>query len=227
MALSDPRELERFYVALERLAKAHGGARRLGDCHGRLPWPQRGVYFFFEPGELRPNGKPRVVRVGTHAVSAGSGSTLWGRLKQHLGTGAAGSSGGNHRGSIFRRHVGSALLGAGRVPQCLTWGAGQSRPEGVAKASELPLEVVVSSVLAAMQVVWVDVDGEPSSSSERATIERSAIALLSGAEPPSSAWLGRHAAAPEIRRSGLWNVNYVDDPHEPRGVDLLEARSRR
>jgi hypothetical protein len=29
----------------------------------------------------------RVTRVGTHAVSAGSSTSLWDRLKQHYGTG--------------------------------------------------------------------------------------------------------------------------------------------
>ena len=77
--------------------------------------PRRGVYFFFEPGELREDGRtPRVVRVGTHAVSAGSRTTLWTRLRDHRGHVIGRHvGGGNHRASIFRRHVGSALLGRG------------------------------------------------------------------------------------------------------------------
>src|SRR5579862_1245890 len=91
-----------FYELLARLEHEHGGRRRLSDCHGRMEWPRRGVYFFFEPGENRTdtgNG-PRVVRVGTHALNAGSGTSLWGRLSHHRG--AARSGGGNHRASIFR-----------------------------------------------------------------------------------------------------------------------------
>jgi hypothetical protein len=69
----------------------------------------RGVYFFFEGGELRSQSGSGglVVRIGTHAVSVGSKSTLWGRLAQHRGSL---SGNGNHRGSIFRLWVGSALL---------------------------------------------------------------------------------------------------------------------
>src|SRR5207249_4529063 len=112
-------ELERFYSTLSSLALKLGGPRVLAECDGRMRWPNRGVYFFFEPGEHRaaPNGEQlRIVRVGTHAVSAGSQTTLWTRLKQHRGTGMPGDppGRGNHRGSIFRRHVGTALLGAGR-----------------------------------------------------------------------------------------------------------------
>jgi hypothetical protein len=55
------------------------------------------VYFFREAGETRcdsGNG-PRIVRVGTHALKAGSSTKLWTRLSQHRGKSAGG---GNHRG---------------------------------------------------------------------------------------------------------------------------------
>jgi hypothetical protein len=38
-----------------------------------MSWPRRGVYFFFENGEMRSETGtgPRVVRVGTHAMRSG------------------------------------------------------------------------------------------------------------------------------------------------------------
>ena len=94
--MTDPAaDLDRFYALLARLEQAIGGTRTLADCHGRMGWPTRGVYFFFEPGEQRRNGAPRVTRVGTHALTATSKATLWGRLAQHRGRG---SGGGDHRG---------------------------------------------------------------------------------------------------------------------------------
>ncbi|MEX2551954.1 MAG: hypothetical protein WD627_03005, partial [Actinomycetota bacterium] len=100
-------DLERFYHLLFELERRVGGKRTLGECHGRMRWPARGVYFFFEPEERRSSyGTMRVVRVGTHALTPGSSSTLWGRLRQHRGRG---SGSGNHRGSIFRLHLGAAL----------------------------------------------------------------------------------------------------------------------
>ena len=86
-----------------QLAQGLPGPRRLRDCHGSDGWPQRGVYFFFEPGEVRADGSDRVVRVGTHALTATSQATLWGRLRQHRGR-LAGlhPGGGNHRASVFR-----------------------------------------------------------------------------------------------------------------------------
>src|SRR5690606_956782 len=97
-------DLNRFYDVMRELRDRLGGERTLADCHGRMDWPRQGVYFFFEPGEMREYGtEMRVVRVGTHAVSLGSRTTLWKRLRQHRGTlGGASAGSGNHRGSIFR-----------------------------------------------------------------------------------------------------------------------------
>lgn len=101
------RDLVRLYDVLSELGD-RVGRRMLNECDGRMNWSSRGVYFFFETGESRPDGTtPHVVRVGTHAVSAGSKTTLWNRLSTHRGTR---SGGGNHRGSIFRLWVGTALL---------------------------------------------------------------------------------------------------------------------
>ena len=45
--------LRRFYDCLAQLERRAGGARQLSECSGRMPWPERGVYFFLEPGETR------------------------------------------------------------------------------------------------------------------------------------------------------------------------------
>ena len=63
-----------------------------------------------EEGEVRAETGdcPRIVRVGTHALKTGSKTKLWTRLKQHKGITRTG--GGNHRGSIFRKIMGAALI---------------------------------------------------------------------------------------------------------------------
>src|SRR5690242_13971991 len=110
-------DLIRFYEILGTLEKKVGGKRTLAECDGRMPWPRRGVYFFFEPGEVRSDsgGGPRVVRVGTHALANGSTTTLWRRLSQHRGSKRSG--GGNHRGSIFRLLVGTRPQPTGSAPR--------------------------------------------------------------------------------------------------------------
>ena len=102
--------LKHFYGSLSMLEDRIGGARRLSDTSGRMSWPRRGIYFFTEPGEARTEtgDGPRIVRVGTHAVTAGSNSKLWDRLYHHRGPAKSGH--GNHRGSVFRDIVGKALI---------------------------------------------------------------------------------------------------------------------
>src|SRR5688572_10923820 len=117
-------DLRRFYSLLDDLARRTGGTRRLADCSGGLEWPPRGVYFFMESGEVRRESGdgPRIVRVGTHALKDGSRTTLWKRLSQHKGQR---DGNGNHRGSIFRLLVGTALL-ANDPALCASWGQGNN-----------------------------------------------------------------------------------------------------
>jgi hypothetical protein len=221
-------DLDRFYGLLDVAARRTEGPRHLAECTAGSGWPTRGVYFFFEPGEVRRDGAaPRVVRVGTHALT-NSRTTLWQRLAAHRGS-AGGSmpGGGNHRGSIFRLHVGAALLASGVADPALgsTWGVGSSAPRAVREA-EYPLERAVSAVIGAMRLVWVGIDDPPGPGSDRGVVERGAIALLSGGgdappDPASPAWLGHHAQRAAIRSSGLWNVNHVDEGGDPRFLDVL------
>jgi hypothetical protein len=87
-------------------------ARKLGDCTGYMDWPDRGVYVFLARDERREtDGRRRVVRVGTHAVSAGSDTSLWDWLRTHRGaTRGTYEGGGNHRGSVFRERVGETTV---------------------------------------------------------------------------------------------------------------------
>jgi hypothetical protein len=169
-------DLRNFYALLGSLAERVGGPRTLAACSGRLGWPERGVYFFMEDGEVRSDSGtgPRIVRVGTHAVTEGSGTKLWTRLSQHRGHKAGG---GNHRGSIFRLIVGTAVM-ARNAYDFPNWGRGNNAPADV-RAGEKALEYEVSKVICAMPFLWLAIDDEPGAKSHRGYIERNAIALLS------------------------------------------------
>ena len=222
--------LDDLYALLAELEVRVGGKRALRDCNGRMAWPQRGVYFFFEEGEYRENGTtPRVVRVGTHALGA-SRSTLWGRLLQHRGTDRGSTpGGGNHRGSIFRRHVGAALLSGEDWPEPLrhSWGQG-STANRVIRVQEYPLELEVSNHIRRMPFLWLGVEDAPTATSDRGVIETGAISLLSNldrdnVDPSASGWLGALSDRHSIRASGLWNVNHVGDPADVRFLKVIEV----
>jgi hypothetical protein len=210
--------LDRFYDEIASIASTQGGKRKLSDCRSNMSWPRRGVYFFFEDGEFREDGiTPRVTRVGTHALGP-SRTTLWNRLSQHNGTiGGSMPGGGNHRGSIFRLHVGSAILNTNEWPDAVHahWGKG-STADAAIRQVEYPLEVAVSRYIGNMPFTWIGVNDDPSIRSDRGVIETGAISLLSNRsrptiDPPSASWLGRNADRAAIRDSGLWNVKHVDD----------------
>ena len=212
-------DLDKFYDIMDALEQKVGGKRLLSECDGKMPWPEQGIYFFFENRELRENGSMRVVRVGTHGLQEGSQSTLWERLRQHRGnTTGEHKGGGNHRSSIFRLHVGTALITKNgyNVP---TWGVGEDSESDVSEA-ELEVEIQVSDYIRAMPFLWLAVDDPPGPDSLRGVIERNSIGLLSNYEkeevldPAFSGWLGRYCENEKVRHSGLWNVNYIEEEYE-------------
>lgn len=220
-------DLQLFYYLLSALEEKLAGVRYLANCSGRMLWPKRGIYFFMEPGETRSHSGrgPRIVRVGTHALKAGSGTTLWKRLYQHKGV--ARSGGGNHRGSIFRLIVGTALIERDAI-DCDSWDDRRSSAPREVRESELPLERTVSQVIGNMSFLWLSVDDEPGPQSLRGFVERNAIALLSSygkppIDPPSDSWLGSHCTREKVRTSGLWNSNHVDESYDPTFLDTLAS----
>lgn len=223
--LSRERDFKRFYELLEHISRFHGGTRLLRDCTGRNLWPERGVYFFFEDGERRSGSGmgARVVRVGTHAITKRREKTkLWERLRAHRGT-VKGS--GYQRGSRFRKLIGASLIKRENL-SCPSWDEQKNVPK-TALVTEYPIEQRVSSKIGAMPFLWLAVDDPPGPESNRAVIERGAIALLSEADkqpidPASEGWLGRYCNRPKVQASGLWNNNHVGDTYDPGFMDVME-----
>lgn len=218
--------MDRFYELLFRVVALNSNAhRKLSQQTASSVAYERGLYFFFEDGEQRMTSpfQQRVVRVGTHAVSQGSKATLWNRLRTHRG----GSNGlGNHRGSIFRLHVGESLIRRGELESIFsTWGAGQSATAEI-RLHEQEIELAVSEHIGEMPVAWVEVHDEASADSDRTYLERNFIALLAGPtgplDLPSGNWLGHWSGREAVRYSGLWNVNHVYENFDPTALDIFE-----
>jgi hypothetical protein len=214
----------RFSRLLHRLWLAQSGGRRIRETSGRQAWPARGLYFILEPDHSLGAGRmPRIVRVGTHAVSAGSKTSLWDRLSTHRGTTVGG---GSHRSSIFRLHVGRAIMANDPAhPWPKTWSQGQSAPK-LTTATEVILENRVSEIIGELSVIWLDVDDDAGPLSERAYLERNAIGLLSrmGVLTPAtrSSWIGQLSPDWRIATSGLWNLNHLFQKPDDDFLDRLE-----
>ena len=222
-------DIKEFYDILACIEGRVRGCRTLAKCDGRMTWPDRGVYFFFEANEQRSlSGKgARVVRVGAHAVRNNSQTTLWDRLRQHCDSTRSG--GGNHRSSVFRKLIGEALAKRGDCQFPESWNKKLKDAEketGVGsseiRSKELELEKLVSSYIGKMPFLWLNVPDDPGPNSKRAFIERNAIALLCNAQQTddtdkaSESWLGRYSEQPKVRNSGLWNRDYVDKDYDPK-----------
>lgn len=189
--------------------------------------PEQGVYFFFDPNEETRFSSVlgRLVRIGTHGVSIGSKASLRDRLRAHLGT----MDGyGNHRSSVFRLHVGEAMIRRDglrkRFPQ---WGAGQNS-SSLVRERERPLERKVSEAISRLHVATLDVADTPMKTSARAVIETSMIALFTEncqpVENSRSDWLGRYSAHDLISRIGLWNLRDVGSEADLKIVETLRGR---
>jgi len=221
-------EVDRLYELLQLPSNA------IRSHHGRIPtprdlpaarnaWRTKGVYFFFEPGEKRATSDAqRIVRIGTHIGEAssiesrvvGEHSIDWGR-------------------SVFRRHVGTALIRKGEFDSAID-SAERERWAGLwfSRVGKWPvhthpnrlhptlhaLHPFVTATIGRMTLVWIEIPDR----TERLELEKQCIKLLSNylrgevaIDPPSDGWLGRHALSEEVRRSGLWNVVHVKKPHTP------------
>lgn len=174
----------------------------------------------------------RVVRVGTHALTATSRTSLWKRLSQHRGN--ANGQRGNHRGSIFRLLVGKAIQ-TRNAETVRSWGIAESISTAASKlgvhhehlvAQEMEAERAVSRAIGEMPCIWLGISDSPGPDSLRGYVERNAIALLSNAgriplDPPSKSWLGQYCDREKVRESGLWNNRHIDKTYNPEFLDKL------
>ena len=80
-------DLIRLYRIFDTLEASTAGKRLLAQLAPCGSWPRRGVYFFFEPGEVCSGSGhgSRLVRIGTQALGVGARSTLHYRLRQQPG----------------------------------------------------------------------------------------------------------------------------------------------
>ena len=155
----------------------------------------KGVYFFFDPAEKINNGYNRIIRVVSHGLSGKSNSTLKGRLRQHKGFL---NGGGNRRVSVFRRHVGNAIIKKENFDE------NQVRDEVLEKM----ISDYINSLPLAVLLFEDDAD-------KRRIFEKNSIRILSNcSENFNKDWLGSFSIDEKISKSGLWNIQHVNINNE-------------
>ena len=203
------KRIARFYYYLDQLEEKVGGLYSFRDDLNDLP--RKGVEFYFEEGEFRTeSNKLRVVRIG-------ASNRIFDRLNNdHMGD--------NARNSIFRRHIGRALLNVQEGLQDLYY---ENIPNNI--DSIIDEEMVSEHLLNYIRFLILPVEVK----STRKFIKNTAISLLSNystpseVNPPTDEWLGNDSidtdGCPylEIRDSGLWNEKLVKSTNSNRQEEFL------
>jgi hypothetical protein len=163
--------------------------------------PANGIYILFERGETG-HGDGRIVRIGTHR---GDGQ-LPGRISEHF------SAANRHR-SIFRKHIGRALLNQrGEQALLAEWDIDlttrASRQRHESKLDHTGLQAMEEEVTRHMherfRIAFLPVEDKE----RRLHLEAALIGTISQCDRcgASQTWLGRHSPKPPVRRSGLWQT---------------------
>lgn len=177
------------------------------ECH-RFPFEESklqrsGIYLLFERGETGHGGE-RIVRAGTHTGV----DNLCSRLYEHFLT-------ENKDRSIFRKHIGRALLTRDADPFLASWNVDLTKRENrerygasIDRGYQARVEAAVSKYTRDnFSFVVFKADDK----AERLALESKLISTLSLCDEcrASESWLGHHAPHPKIRASGLWLVNHL------------------
>jgi hypothetical protein len=172
-----------------------------------FPPPERplganGLYFIFERGEVA-HGGDRIVRVGSHT---GHGNLL-ARLREHVTH--------NKDRSIFRKHIGRALLAKAGDPFLDDWNRDLTSHAARAQFSgridmtrQAQVEEAVTRHIRANLTFCMIGTPDPE---EALALEKRCIATVAQCPgcQPSPAWLGSYSPIAAIRESGLWQAQHL------------------
>jgi len=167
----------------------------------RTVLPRSGIYLFFEKGEtimIDNRVFDRIVRVGTHLKDG----NFPGRIRQHYGN--KHSLRGNKNGSVFRKHLGGAIIRRENPDD--------PRLTGWLKQMGPSYEDIEEKVSRTLRNNFTYVCFPVTTKDERLSLEAALISLLAQHPlgKPSPTWLGLWADSPIIRSTGLWNTNETD-----------------
>ncbi len=201
--------------------------------------PSNAIYFFYENGERwgHQGPKPRVVRVGTHRDG-----NFRSRIAEHFlfneGKMAfTEDQPAPHDRSIFRKHIGAALLKKVDDPYFAVWKIDfiprktrDSKRHLRDISKEKAIEKEVTQILRQnFSFRFIDI-AEQKQRMGNQGLERALIGTLARCPQcgPSDGWLGRYSPDVRIRESGLWLIQFLRaDPLSQSQKSIITAAIKR
>jgi hypothetical protein len=197
--------------------------------------PGNAIYFFYEEGEWcgHQAAKPRIVRVGTHRDG-----NFRSRIAEHFlldqrKMAFTQDQPAPHERSIFRKHIGRALLNKAQDPYLAVWEIDfTTRKTRDAKrhlrdiSKEVAIETEVTQILRQrFSFKFIEVADETKRRGNQG-LERALIGTLASCPrcSPSDGWLGSYSPKLQIRESGLWLIQHLGaGPLSPSQMDLISS----
>jgi hypothetical protein len=197
--------------------------------------PANGIYFFYEKGECcnHEERKPRIVRVGTHRDG-----NFQSRIAEHFlfderKMAFTQDQTAPHERSIFRKHIGRALLNRAGDTYLTVWEMDFTTRDSREKnrhlrdiCKEVEVEREVTRILREnFSFKFIEVADQTHRMGGEG-LERALIGTLAscGRCGPSAEWLGSYSPKPQIRESGLWLIQHLRAaPLSPAQQQLITA----
>lgn len=200
--------------------------------------PRNGIYFFYAKGECCAHATaPRIVRVGTHRDG-----NFRSRISEHFLLNDrkmvfTRDQPAPHDRSIFRKHLGRALLNKAGDPYLSVWGIDfTTRNARTAKrhlrdvAKEVKIEREVTEVLRQnFSFRFIEIVDQAQRMGAQG-LERALIGTLANCPQcmPSAEWLGGYSPDEKIRTSGLWLIHHLRaEPLSSAQMDLMTVAIQR
>ncbi|MFZ0914018.1 MAG: hypothetical protein WBQ76_01370 [Candidatus Korobacteraceae bacterium] len=182
--------------------------------------PTNGIYFFYEKGEtgIHFGSKPRIVRVGTHRDGNFKSRIAEHFLLKERKMQFTVDQPPPHDRSIFRKHIGRALLNKAADPYLAVWELDFTTRKGrienrhlrdIAKESEIERDVT-RILRQSFSFRFIEIPDQAQRMGAEG-LESALIGTLASCDQcgGSSQWLGNHSPKLQIRESGLWLVQHL------------------
>jgi len=201
---------------------------------GRLP--ENGIYFFYEEGESWGHGGDglRITRIGTHRDGNFRSRIAEHYLLKESDMNFDATKRAPHDRSIFRKHIGRALLNQDKDSYLQIWNKDFTKRQEREQYGHLRdiekekrIESTITQLLReSLYFRFIIID----SKEERRRLESSLIGTVAQCTlcRPSPTWLGENSPDRRVRESGLWQIQHLNAiPLDDSGKETISQAIQR